>query len=80
MLVVKRRAVPSGGRSDWTWVPAMRRCEDETGMRGWEMEDRGWRIEDGGSRMEDRRWRIEDGGGRGRLLWWRGAYVVSRES
>jgi hypothetical protein len=26
------------------------------------MEDRGWRIEDGGRRMEDRGWRIEDGG------------------
>src|SRR6266542_3989199 len=26
--------------------------------------DRGWSIEDGGSRMEDRGWRIEDGGSR----------------
>jgi hypothetical protein len=26
------------------------------------MEDRGWRIEDGGSRMEDRGWRIGNGG------------------
>jgi hypothetical protein len=47
----------------------MGRCEDETGMRGWEMEDRGSKIEDGGSRM-----------GRAPPLVAGGAYVVSRES